>query len=93
MVSRITRIIGVRKAIDQFVGAGVAEFTANQALQIGVIGLQALGTSREAGVVGDEAIAGSLQLGPMAPEESEVTGTERGGDTANHHRDQNGAED
>jgi len=83
----------MREAIDELIGAGVAEFTPNQTLQIGVIGLEALGTGREIGVVGDQAVARRFQLGPTVAQKNEVTGAQRSADTANHQQREDGAED
>jgi len=83
----------VREAIDQFVGAGVAEFAANQALQIGVVGLQALGARGESGVFRDQAVARRLQLGPMPAQQGEVARAHRGDDAAYDQQREDGSQD
>jgi hypothetical protein len=88
----ICRAIVVRKAIDQFVGAGVAEFTANQTLQIRVVRLQALGARGEFGVVPDQAVACRLQLSPMMPQKRQITRPEGCSDATDYQQHQDGAE-
>lgn len=84
---------GVRKAINQLVGAGVAEFAANQALQIDVVRLQALGPRREFSVIGDQPVAGCCQLGPMIPQQDQVTRPQRSGDATDYQQREDDAED
>lgn len=81
------------EAIDQFVGAGVAEFAANQALQIGVVGLQTLRALGEFAVFGDEAVAHGLQACPMFTQQGEVARAHRGDPATDRQHHEQGAED
>lgn len=82
----------MRKAIDQFAGARVAKFAANQALQKSVVRLQAARTIGELAVSCDKAIAVGLEQGPMGAQRGEVAGAEGRHQSAAEEQHQKGTE-
>ena len=81
------------EAINQFVSAGIAEFAANQALQIGVVRLQTLGAFGELAVFGDQAVAHDFQPRPMLTQQSEVARAQRGDPATDRKHHEESAED
>jgi hypothetical protein len=86
-------VVGMREAIDQFVGTCVAQFAANQALQVGIVRLEPLRAPGEGAVLGYQAVSSRLQLGPMISQQGKVPGSERRDKTTGYQQGQGDPED
>lgn len=83
----------IGEAIDEFVGARVAEFLTNQALQICVVGTKLDELCLQFGVFKKQSVSGAFKLGPMAPQREEVARAQRTRQAIGHECDEDGAED
>ena len=84
---------GIGEAIDEFVGARVAEFLTNQTLQIGVVRTKLDKPCFQFGVFNQQSVARAFKLNPMAPQREQVARAQRTRKAIGHECDEYGAQD
>ena len=83
----------IGEAVDEFVGARVAKFLTNQALQICVVGTQLYQPCLQFGVSNQQLVARPFKLSPMAPQREQVARAQGPRQAVGHECDEDGAED